>query len=135
MDCHGSQCGFCTPGFVMSLYGLWMASENPTRAEIETALQGNLCRCTGYEPIVKAAEQVAASRPSALFDPIERDRAEVWRNSGPSGHLRKPFRVEKGDKQAIIPAHSMRSHKCLPITRMPPSWRGQPMSDSGSPSR
>lgn len=77
VDCHGSQCGFCTPGFVMSLYGLWMATEAPSRAEIERALQGNLCRCTGYEPIVKAAEQVARIRPSALFDPLERERAEI----------------------------------------------------------
>ncbi|MDH4412847.1 MAG: 2Fe-2S iron-sulfur cluster-binding protein, partial [Rhizobium sp.] len=77
VDCHGSQCGFCTPGFVMSLYGLWLTSENPGRAEIERALQGNLCRCTGYEPIVKAAEQVGHVRPSALFDPLERERANI----------------------------------------------------------
>lgn len=77
VDCHGSQCGFCTPGFVMSLYGLWLTSENPSRAEIERALQGNLCRCTGYEPIVKAAEQVARIRPSSLFDPLERERANI----------------------------------------------------------
>ena len=56
VDCHGSQCGFCTPGFVMSLYGLWLTTEKPGRAQIEKSLQGNLCRCTGYEPIVKAAE-------------------------------------------------------------------------------
>lgn len=77
VDCHGSQCGFCTPGFVMSLYGLWLTSENPSRADIERALQGNLCRCTGYEPIVKAAEQVGHVRPSALFDPLERERANI----------------------------------------------------------
>ena len=53
VDCHGSQCGFCTPGFVMSLYGLWLSNDKPSRAEIEKALQGNLCRCTGYEPIVQ----------------------------------------------------------------------------------
>ncbi len=77
VDCHGSQCGFCTPGFVMSLYGLWLSNDNPSRAEIEKALQGNLCRCTGYEPIVKAAELVSMIRPSALFDPLERDRAAI----------------------------------------------------------
>jgi xanthine dehydrogenase small subunit len=77
VDCHGSQCGFCTPGFVMSLYGLWLANEKPSRAEIEKALQGNLCRCTGYEPIVKAAEQVSRMRPSALFDPLEKNRADI----------------------------------------------------------
>ena len=77
VDHHGSQCGFCTPGFVMSLYGLWLASDRPGRPEIERALQGNLCRCTGYEPIVAAAEAVAAMRPSAVFDPIERTRTAV----------------------------------------------------------
>lgn len=77
VDHHGSQCGFCTPGFVMSLYGLWLSDDRPGRAEIERALQGNLCRCTGYEPIVAAAQAVAASRPSAVFDPIEKTRAAL----------------------------------------------------------
>ncbi len=54
VDYHGSQCGFCTPGIVMSLYGLWMQNSAPTVPQIEVALQGNLCRCTGYQPIVKA---------------------------------------------------------------------------------
>ena len=54
VDLHGSQCGFCTPGIVMSLYGLWMRNPRPTVPQIEIALQGNLCRCTGYAPIVKA---------------------------------------------------------------------------------
>ncbi|MFB2566022.1 xanthine dehydrogenase small subunit [Rhizobium sp. IMFF44] len=59
VDFHGSQCGFCTPGFVMSLYGLWMQTPNPTDQQIETALQGNLCRCTGYEPILRAARAIS----------------------------------------------------------------------------
>ncbi|RVK46536.1 xanthine dehydrogenase small subunit [Sinorhizobium meliloti] len=77
VDFHGSQCGFCTPGIVMSLYGLWLADEKPSRAAIEKALQGNLCRCTGYEPIVRAAEAAAAERPAALFDPVTRTREAV----------------------------------------------------------
>ncbi len=60
VDHHGSQCGFCTPGFVMALYALWMQTPEPTETQVETALQGNLCRCTGYEPIIRAA--VAVSR-------------------------------------------------------------------------
>ncbi|MEO8676839.1 MAG: xanthine dehydrogenase small subunit [Casimicrobiaceae bacterium] len=52
--CHGSQCGFCTPGFVMSLFALYKTRQAPTRAEIGDALSGNLCRCTGYRPIVDA---------------------------------------------------------------------------------
>jgi xanthine dehydrogenase small subunit len=52
---HASQCGFCTPGFVMSLFALYHAGAAPDRAEISDALAGNLCRCTGYRPIVDAA--------------------------------------------------------------------------------
>jgi len=55
---HGSQCGFCTPGFVMSLYALYETSQKPERQEIDDALAGNLCRCTGYRPIVAAAKEM-----------------------------------------------------------------------------
>jgi xanthine dehydrogenase small subunit len=58
VDRHGSQCGFCTPGFVMSLYALRTATEKPDRVAINEALAGNLCRCTGYRPIVDAALDV-----------------------------------------------------------------------------
>ncbi|MBB3966931.1 xanthine dehydrogenase small subunit [Rhizobium metallidurans] len=102
VDCHGSQCGFCTPGFVMSMYGLWLSNSNPDRAEIEKALQGNLCRCTGYEPIVKAAEQVARTRPSALFDPLERTRSDIvarlWAMQG-SGTIS----ITSGEDRLLVP--------------------------------
>lgn len=55
VDAGGSQCGFCTPGFVMSLFSLYKEKNVPSRAEIDGALTGNLCRCTGYRPIVEAA--------------------------------------------------------------------------------
>jgi xanthine dehydrogenase small subunit len=55
VEAHGSQCGFCTPGFVLSLFALYKNNPNPTRREIDEALSGNLCRCTGYLPIVEAA--------------------------------------------------------------------------------
>ena len=55
VDFHGSQCGFCTPGIVMSLYGLWLETPKADAALIEKTLQGNLCRCTGYESILQAA--------------------------------------------------------------------------------
>ena len=58
VDCHGSQCGFCTPGFVMSLYALWLNEEQPSVARIDDALAGNLCRCTGYQPIIDAARRM-----------------------------------------------------------------------------
>jgi xanthine dehydrogenase small subunit len=55
VDFHGSQCGFCTPGIVMTLFALYKGGTKPSRDEIADALAGNLCRCTGYEPILKAA--------------------------------------------------------------------------------
>lgn len=68
VDEHGSQCGFCTPGFVMSMFAF--AHDEPTtdRHAIDTALSGNLCRCTGYRPIIAAARDVAATRPTDHFD-------------------------------------------------------------------
>ena len=54
MDHHGSQCGFCTPGFVMSLFALYLQEPAPTRERVMEALSGNLCRCTGYRPIIEA---------------------------------------------------------------------------------
>jgi xanthine dehydrogenase small subunit len=62
IDHHGSQCGFCTPGFVMSLFALHKTEPAPTRRNIDEALAGNLCRCTGYRPIVDAAIAMYAAR-------------------------------------------------------------------------
>ncbi|MEM6711780.1 MAG: xanthine dehydrogenase small subunit [Pseudomonadota bacterium] len=76
VDYHGSQCGFCTPGIVMSLYALWMAEPSPTDGEIETALQGNLCRCTGYEPIIRAAKAIS-SYGNTKDDPLVTERETV----------------------------------------------------------
>ena len=54
VDNHGSQCGFCTPGFIMSMFALYKNNAAPGRTEIDDALSGNLCRCTGYRPIIEA---------------------------------------------------------------------------------
>ncbi|TMS38408.1 hypothetical protein L596_005140 [Steinernema carpocapsae] len=53
-EAHGSQCGFCTPGFVMAMYSLLRNNPRPTQNDIDEAMQGNLCRCTGYRPILEA---------------------------------------------------------------------------------
>jgi xanthine dehydrogenase small subunit len=58
VECHGSQCGFCTPGFVMSLFALYKTRRSPSRSAVCDALSGNLCRCTGYRPIVDAAARM-----------------------------------------------------------------------------
>jgi xanthine dehydrogenase small subunit len=71
VDCHGSQCGFCTPGFAMSLFGLYKNSPPCARAVVDDALSGNLCRCTGYRPIIAAARRMYDLPP-----------ASGWRGAG-----------------------------------------------------
>jgi len=61
-DCHGLQCGFCTSGMVMSAVDLIQKNPKVTAAEIREGLEGNLCRCTGYQNIVKAVQQAAAAQ-------------------------------------------------------------------------
>jgi carbon-monoxide dehydrogenase small subunit len=65
-DNHGLQCGYCTPGMMLTSYALLQHNPNPTEAEIREGLAGNLCRCTGYQNIVKAVTQAAgAMQPAA----------------------------------------------------------------------
>ncbi len=64
-DCHGSQCGFCTPGIVMSLVNMTQRNASPSRLDITDALSGNLCRCTGYKPIIDATHK-ACEHKNAL---------------------------------------------------------------------
>jgi xanthine dehydrogenase small subunit len=102
VDFHGSQCGFCTPGFVMSLYALWMADAQPSDASIEKALQGNLCRCTGYEAIIRAARAIS-NYGQAGQDLLAMEReAIVARLSA----LRDGSRVEIGGEpgRLVLPA-------------------------------
>lgn len=61
---HGLQCGFCTPGMIMSAYDLLQRNPNPSESEIRHAIDGNLCRCTGYQHIVKSI-QYAANKMSS----------------------------------------------------------------------
>jgi len=58
---HGLQCGFCTPGFVVSVHAFLAEHPHPTPAEIRDALSGNLCRCTGYQGIIRAVERAASA--------------------------------------------------------------------------
>ncbi|MDW3207912.1 MAG: xanthine dehydrogenase small subunit [Alphaproteobacteria bacterium] len=76
VDLHGSQCGFCTPGIVMSLYALWMQNAKPQEADVEVALQGNLCRCTGYQPIIRAALD-ASGRGDPALDVLTTERDAI----------------------------------------------------------
>ena len=59
---HGLQCGYCTPGMMMTSYALLRANKSPSEADIRRAISGNLCRCTGYVNIVKAVQYAAAKQ-------------------------------------------------------------------------
>ena len=97
---HGAQCGFCTPGIVMALTALWMATPHPSEALIERALQGNLCRCTGYAPIIRAA---LAMGDYGTTDPLMAERATItealraWQDSA-------RVTLSDGKSTAILPA-------------------------------
>jgi carbon-monoxide dehydrogenase small subunit len=69
-QCHGLQCGFCTPGFVVSVTAFLEQNPDPTDQEIREGLSGNLCRCTGYQGIVNAVRYaVAAGKDDASAHP------------------------------------------------------------------
>lgn len=65
MQEHGLQCGFCTPGMMMRAYRLLQENPNPTEAEIRWGMAGNLCRCTGYQNIIKSVQYAARKLQSA----------------------------------------------------------------------
>jgi len=73
IKCHGSQCGFCTPGIVMSLVNLVQELPSPSRQQITDALSGNLCRCTGYNPIIDAAFKAVEKKSELKLE----DHADV----------------------------------------------------------
>jgi len=66
-EMHGLQCGFCTPGMILRAYRLLQEKANPTEDEIRMGISGNLCRCTGYQNIVKAIQYAAAKMAGVPF--------------------------------------------------------------------
>lgn len=79
VDCHGTQCGFCTPGFVVAMCELYEREQRPCQQAIKDALTGNLCRCTGYQPIIEAGLNVPVEEITRLRElyPPETIRAEL----------------------------------------------------------
>ena len=99
VDCHGSQCGFCTPGFVMALYAHHKSDAPRTRESLCDAIAGNLCRCTGYRPILEAGE-----RSAALAQP-QHERAEDQARATRLRSLPKDATLlEAGGKKFFVPA-------------------------------
>ncbi|WP_417662281.1 xanthine dehydrogenase small subunit [Pseudomonas sp.] len=99
VDCHGSQCGFCTPGFVMSLFALQKNSNGYNKAETLEALAGNLCRCTGYRPIIDAAEQACCQKQPDQFDTAEAQTIDLLKGIAPL----ETAELNSGDKRCLLP--------------------------------
>jgi xanthine dehydrogenase small subunit len=99
VDCHGSQCGFCTPGFVMSLFALQKNSEGFDKADTLEALAGNLCRCTGYRPIIDAAEQACCQKQPDQFDTFEPQTVAQLKAIAPQDTAE----LNSGDKRCLLP--------------------------------
>lgn len=77
VNCNGSQCGYCTPGIIMSMFSLYKNENNPTKESIEDALTGNLCRCTGYKPIIEATAKACVHNGEDQFDQNESSIIEL----------------------------------------------------------
>ncbi|MGL5363888.1 MAG: xanthine dehydrogenase small subunit [Bosea sp. (in: a-proteobacteria)] len=101
VDHHGSQCGFCTPGIVMSLLALWLNEPAPDVARIEDALAGNLCRCTGYAPIIRAVQALYAT-VDRKQDPFAR-AAQTIRQKLLGWHDDETLHTEKGARSYLAP--------------------------------
>lgn len=98
-DCHGSQCGFCTPGFVMSLFALQKNSNGADTQQAQEALAGNLCRCTGYRPILAAAEQSCATPCRDQFDALQAQTIARLKAIAPC----ETGELNSGDKRCLVP--------------------------------
>ncbi|KAG0207400.1 hypothetical protein BGX28_001339 [Mortierella sp. GBA30] len=106
--CFGSQCGFCTPGIAMSLYTMLRNNPEPSEIELEEAFDGNLCRCTGYRPILDAAKSFAVPRPSGRKVDATKN-SECCGRAGPNGGCCRKLAFEKE-----IPVLSQESSSQLP---------------------
>ena len=104
VDCHGSQCGFCTPGFVMSLFALQKNSVDADSQQAHEALAGNLCRCTGYRPILEAAAQSCGQRRPDQFDQRQAQTIARLRSIAPTqtGELHTP-ELNNGHMRCLVP--------------------------------
>ncbi|MDD3687565.1 MAG: xanthine dehydrogenase small subunit [Bacteroidales bacterium] len=98
-DFDGSQCGFCTPGFVMSTFALYKQDKEPNKSEISDALTGNLCRCTGYRPILDAAEHACSQKEDDHFCECEDNVVKMLKSINKS----ETIFINTGQQQYFIP--------------------------------
>jgi carbon-monoxide dehydrogenase small subunit len=99
-ETHGVQCGYCTPGMILTAHALLMRDDTPTRDDIVEAISGNICRCTGYGQIVEAVE-FAADRLRKTNAP--RDPQAIQTGGTAMGHLAKADAPQGGVLEAAQP--------------------------------
>jgi len=116
VDCHGSQCGFCTPGFVMSLFALFREQAAPGRSEVCDALAGNLCRCTGYQPILEAADRMYDDGRADRFSTAEAELAALLKSIARDGMLE----IEAAGTRYFAPRDKAELARVL--ARHPDAW-------------
>ena len=98
VDYHGSQCGFCTPGFVMSLFAMQKNYSSYTEENIKDSISGNLCRCTGYRPIIDAAKSLNNKNRSDKFIKNKKKIISLLKKIKP-----KNINIKNGNKKYFAP--------------------------------
>lgn len=99
VDCHGAQCGYCTPGFIVAMTALFEEKEPLVDSDIKDGLTGNLCRCTGYESIIKAGLEVDTEKLVGVNDLFDEEKIL----SGIKEVADTDVLVEHGSRRAILP--------------------------------
>jgi len=98
VETGGSQCGYCTPGIVMSMFSLYKNKDHPSRAEVDDALTGNLCRCTGYRPIVAAAARSCVHHGKDHMTDLESQTAGLLKSIP-----KEPVQIQTQQQQYFCP--------------------------------
>ncbi len=102
IDNYGSQCGFCTPGIVMTLFALYKSDMIVSRHNLNQSLAGNLCRCTGYEPIIRAAVAASLMREPDHFDLQEPEIVALLEHIEAQGY---ELEIDASDQKYFLPAN------------------------------
>jgi xanthine dehydrogenase small subunit len=108
VKCHGSQCGFCTPGFVMALFSMFKKYSNFKEDVIKDSIAGNLCRCTGYKPIIKAAKNLKSQNRIDHFSKNTKNTIKLLKTIN-----NKSIKIYKNDKRYFAPRYVQELKKIL----------------------
>ena len=108
VKCHGSQCGFCTPGFVMALFSMFKKYSKFNEDVIKDSIAGNLCRCTGYKPIIKAAKSLNSKNKIDHFSKNEKKIINLLKKIS-----NKSIKIYQKDKKYFAPRYVLELKKIL----------------------